>query len=314
MNRFLYVKYIEMKKILIAGGSGLVGQRLSELLTKKGYSVAHLSRSPKQNAPYPSYKWDVNQQTIDDQAMDNVSVIINLAGAGIADNRWTDNRKKLIIESRVKGAQTLKSAIQKAVQKPVLYLSAAAVGYYGNRGEELVTEESPSGDGFLAESCIAWEQAARDVANTGIRTVWIRIGIVLSTKGGALEKMLLPSKLGIGTYFGDGKQYYAWIHIDDICHQFIHAIENESLSGVYNGVAPKPVSNKAFAKTLLKALNRPQIAFPAPAFAMRLALGEMADVVLTGANVASAKIQETGFEFEHPELLEALKDVVKRKI
>jgi len=197
---------------------------------------------------------------------------------------------------------------------PQAFLSGAAIGYYGERGNELLSENAPPGRGFLAESCVAWEEAIAAVAAAGIRTVAFRIGIVLSTKGGALEKMILPARMGAGAYFGDGAQWYSWIHLDDVCNLFIHAIQQATLAGTYNAVAPNPATNKELAAALMRALDRPQILLPAPAFALKLAMGEMADVVLNSTRVSSAKVEASGFRFSHPNLEAALLDLLTRKI
>ncbi len=303
-----------MYTILIAGGTGLIGQHLSKMLTDQGHTVHWLSRRADPNAAYKTFVWDVTKGEIDEAALSSADFVLNFAGAGIADKRWTDKRKKLIIDSRVKGNQLLAKVLP---QHPNVkaYISASAIGYYGDRGTELLSELAPSGkSGFLAESVVAWEKSIEEVAATGLRTVAIRIGIVLSAKGGALEKLLLPFNFWLGVYFGNGAQIYSWIHIEDLCRMFILAIENEKMKGVYNGVAPHPVTNKVFTEITAKALDKSALLVPSPAFAMRLAMGEMADVVLTGSKVSSDKIEGDGFSFEHPELKSALQDILKRKI
>ncbi|MEO1260501.1 MAG: TIGR01777 family oxidoreductase [Bacteroidota bacterium] len=304
-----------MSNILIAGGTGLLGSRLSQLLKDKGHEVFHISRKENLRAEFPAYRWDLNEGHIDETALAKADYIINLAGAGVADARWTAARKKLIISSRVESARLLKSAIVDKKTAAKAYLSASAIGYYGNRGGQLLKESDPPGDeGFLPESVVAWEKAIKEVAQTGIRTVGFRIGIILSTKGGALEKMLLPFKFFNGTYFGDGSMYYSWIHIDDMARMFMEAIENESLDGFYNGVAPHPATNKEIIVACKKALRKPAIILPAPAIALRTAMGEMADMILDSARVSSEKIEKAGFKFAFPELLPALKDLLKRKL
>lgn len=303
-----------MSTVLIAGGSGLIGRRLSQMLQEQGHDVLHLSRRSRPDAAIPAYRWAPREGHIDDAAILRADYVINLAGAGIADKPWTKARKQLIIDSRVEGARLLLSAFGRLQHFPKAYISSAAIGYYGERGGQWVDEGSAPGEGFLPESCIAWEAAIGEVASAGVRTVGIRIGIVLSTQGGALEKMLLPFQLRIGTYFGDGSQWYSWIHIDDLCRMFIKAMEDDSMQGFYNGVAPNPVSNKTLTEGLRDALgNRAAIA-PVPAFALRLAMGEMADVVLLSTRVRSAKIEAAGFHFSFPTLDEALKDLLQRKV
>ena len=304
-----------METILLAGGTGLIGRRLSFLLQQKGYEVIHLSRKQNLQATYPAYQWDLEKGIIDETAIQKADYVINLAGAGIADKRWTKARKQLIIDSRVKGTQLLQQYFL-AVKAPKAMISSAAIGYYGERGQDLIREDSGAGtSGFLVESCLAWENAI-DALNLAIpsRSVVIRVGIVLSTLGGAFEKMLLPFKVRTGSYFGDGTAIYSWIHIDDICGVFIAAIQNESMSGVYNGVAPKPVSNKVLTELTGKALGTTNLILPAPAFALRLAMGEMADVVLTSANVSAEKLVKTGYQFQFPEIEGAARDLLERGI
>ncbi|HKK78668.1 MAG TPA: TIGR01777 family oxidoreductase [Phaeodactylibacter sp.] len=299
-----------MPTVLIGGGSGLIGTRLSQLLQEKGYDPIHLSRRQRPNAPYPTYQWDAEAGTIEDEAVQAADYVINLAGAGIADKPWTKARKALIISSRVKTARLFKEAFERTGHNPKAYLSSSAIGYYGDRGETLMTEEAEAGTGFLSESTVAWESAIQEVAQTGTRTVGIRIGIVMSTQGGALEKMLIPFRFYTGTYFGDGQQWYSWVHIDDICRLFIHAMENESMNGFYNGVAPNPVRNKTLVEQIKNAMNSPAILVPAPTFALRLAMGEMADAVLDSTKVSAEKTQSTGFDFQFPEIEKALGDLL----
>lgn len=301
-----------MSKVLIAGGSGLIGQRLSQLLVHQGHEPLHLSRSKNPKAAFKTFTWNPQDGQLDKKAIEEADYVINLAGAGIADSRWTKERKKLIIKSRVDSNKVLLDHFQKEQKWPKAYLSGAAIGIYGDRGEEWLSETASPGQGFLAKSCIAWEKAINEIAATGIRTLIFRIGIVLSKDGGALTKMLLPLKFGLSTYFGNGKQWYSWIHIDDVCKMFIAGIEKEQMHGTYNAVAPNPVTNKTFAKTLAKVTPHFSLVLPAPEPALRLAMGEMADVVLSGSRVSSEKIQQTGFEFAYPALEGALVDSVIR--
>lgn len=303
-----------MASILLAGGTGLIGRRLSILLHQHGHQVSLLSRHKRSQGQYRSFYWNPTAGEIDHEAMRQADVVINLAGAGIADARWSVARKREIIDSRTKSTALLLESMQCTGHSPKVFLSGAAIGYYGERGNTILSEESRAGSGFLAESCVAWEEAIATVAAAGIRTVAFRIGIVLSTQGGALEKMILPARLGAGAYFGDGAQWYSWIHIDDVCNMFIHAINNADIQGTYNAVSPNPATNKELAAALMRALDRPQILLPAPAFALRLAMGEMADVVLNSTRVSAAKIAAAGFQFQHPELEAALLDLITRKI
>ncbi|MCO6478743.1 MAG: TIGR01777 family oxidoreductase [Phaeodactylibacter sp.] len=303
-----------MSTILIAGGSGMIGGRLSQMLREEGHEVLHLSRRSRPDADFPSYKWDVGEFSIDDEAVLRADYVINLAGAGIADSPWTKSRKQLIIDSRVDGARLLLSSFTRLGRFPKAYLSSAAIGYYGDRGDEWLDESAPPGNGFLSKSCNAWEGAIREVAGAGVRTVGLRAGIVLSTRGGALEKILMPFKAGLGTYFGDGSQWYSWIHIDDLCRMYIKAMQDEDMQGFYNGVAPNPVTNKELAEAIKEARGKPALVAPVPAFALRLAMGEMADTILDSTRVSSEKIEQAGFEFSFPVLDEALRDLLQRKV
>lgn len=301
-----------MPTVLIGGGTGMIGQRLSELLNEKGYTVFHLSRKQNLSAKYPAYQWNVENGTIDEQAIQKADYIINLAGAGIADKPWTTARKKVITESRTKSTLLLKENVLKYQPNLKAYLSASAIGYYGDRGNEVLTEDSEHGQtGFLTESTLAWENAIQQIAQQGVRTVGLRIGLVLSTKGGALPKLLLPTKLGTGGYFDSGNQWYAWVHIDDVCRLFIHALENETMSGFYNATAPNPETNKDFTQKLGEALGKRLLLIPVPAFALRLGMGEMADTVLGSAKVMPKRTLTSGFEFQFPELIPALKDAIE---
>lgn len=304
-----------MPTILIAGGTGLIGQRLSQLLKEKNYEVLHLSRHKDLEAEFPAYQWDLKKGTIDEAAIEKADYIVNFAGAGIADKPWTKERKRLIIDSRVDSTLLLKKYIQKKKTPIRAFVSASAVGYYGHRGEQVMKENDPPGSkGFLSESVQLWENAIQEVAATGVRTAVIRIGIVLSTQGGALEKILLPFKFFNGAYFGDGQQWMSWIHLDDLCRMFMEAIENEQIKGIYNGVAPHPVRNKDLVLTIKKALDKPAVILPVPEFALRLALGQMADTIFESTRVSSEKIEEAGFKFQFPHLEPALRDLLERKV
>lgn len=303
-----------METVLIAGGTGLIGKRLSAFLTEEGYSVRHLSRHENLQAQFPAYRWDPETGFIDPRALEGVSYVVNLAGAGIADKPWTAGRKRMIISSRVRSTLLLRDALLKTPQRPKAYLSGAAIGYYGNRGEEWLTEESGPGEGFLSESCVEWEKAIREVEALGIRTVSFRIGIVLSAKGGALPKLTLPLRFRIAAYFGNGRQWYSWIHIDDLCRMFSFAFKKESCAGVFNAVGPEPVRNKELAREMAAAYGKKTWILPIPGLLLRLGMGEMADTVLFSARVRAGKIMLQGFEFQYPDLAEALKELGSAKV
>ncbi|MFT5384489.1 MAG: hypothetical protein ACI8X3_002839 [Saprospiraceae bacterium] len=303
-----------MSTILIGGGSGLIGTRLSEMLTKKGHKVLHLSRRQDLDAKFPKYAWDLKKGTIDLTAVSMADYIINLAGAGIADKRWTEARKKEIIESRTGSTFLIKKAVEQLKQTPKAIISASAIGFYGDRADELLKEDSkPGASGFLSESTQIWESAIHKLETLPCRQVTIRIGVVLSTKGGALKPFLLQNQFRLGTYFGNGQQYYSSIHIDDLCRIFIYAIENEQLSGVFNGVSPDPVTVYDFVKAVSAALNKKAFMIPAPSFAVRLLMGEMADVVLSSTRVCSKKIETQGFQFKYPTTVAAIRQLLKEK-
>jgi hypothetical protein len=301
--------------ILIAGGTGLLGIRLSRLLQSKGHQVLHLSRRKDLQAEFPAYRWDPGQGFVEAEAIERAAVIINLAGTSIAARRWTPARKKSIIDSRVDSTRLLNKALHQKKEPVKAYITATAIGYYGNRGDELLSEEAtPGQSGFLPEIVVNWENAIRDVAATGVRTVALRIGIVLSSQGGALEKLLIPFRFFTGSYFGDGQQWYSWIHIDDLCRMFLEAIENEKMQGFYNAVAPNPVRNKDLVLALRKALVKPAFISSVPAFALRAIMGEMAEMILDGAKVSPQKIINAGFKFGYPELFPALRDLLARRV
>ncbi len=304
-----------MKTVLIAGGSGLLGSRLSHWLQQKGYKVIHLGRQPRAGGEIRTYRWDPARGELDREAVAQADYVIHLAGAGIADRPWTKARKKLIIDSRVESTRLLGQVLSERSEPPRAYVAASAIGYYGDRGEDLLREsDPPAREGFLSASTCAWEEAIREVRDTGIRTVGLRIGIVLSTKGGALEKILLPFRFRQGAYFGDGRQWMSWIHIDDMCRLIIAALENESMEGFYNAVAPHPVRNRELVRQVRKALGKAALVLPVPAWALRLAMGEMSEVILGSTRVSADKLLATGFKFAFPDLLPALQDLVARRV
>jgi uncharacterized protein (TIGR01777 family) len=295
-----------MRQILITGGSGLVGQRITELLEKKGYEVAWLSRSPQGRK---TFLWNVEKGQIDPKAIEWADGIIHLAGAGVAEKRWTSERKKLILESRTQSTQVLFSAIEKTENKPSTIISASAVGFYGfNTGTALVDETSKPGNDFLAKVVIAWESEVRRIESLKLRTVMLRIGIVLDAEGGALVELLKPP---VAAPLGSGDQWMSWIHSEDLARMFVFALEKTTLQGVFNAVSPYPTTNQQLTKEVALAKRKPYVGIGVPGFALKLILGEMAAMVLGGNRVSSQKIQKAGFEFEFPNLKEALKEVFK---
>jgi len=297
-----------MKKVIITGGTGLVGQRLTTLLKHKGFEVSILCRNPKRPN---EFKWNIDEHYIDERVFEQASAIIHLAGAGVADKRWTEERKKEIIESRTKSARLLYKYLSGSKHPVASFISASAVGFYGDRKSELLTEDSANGSGFLAEVCKVWEEEAEKFSALNIAVSKIRIGIVLSKDGGALPKLDFPIKFGIGAYIGDGKQFVPWIHIDDLCNIFIHLLE-KNLHDTYNGCAPDIKTNKEMSETIAMVLHRPFIPFPAPGFILKTVMGEMASMLLMSNNCSSQKIINTGFVFQYPELKEALQNIYEK--
>jgi uncharacterized protein (TIGR01777 family) len=293
-----------MKNILITGGSGLVGKQITALLESKGYVVAWLSRSAQART---HFLWDVTAQTIDPQAMEWADAVIHLAGEGVAEKRWTAARKKSILDSRTQSTQLLHSAIEQAEKKPLAFISASAIGYYGfQTGATLVEESSPAGTDFLADVVIAWEQEVKKIEALAVRCVLLRIGIVLDAKGGALGEMLKPP---VAAPLGSGDQWMSWIHVADLAKLFVFALEKNTLQGIYNAVGPQPATNQQLTKEAAAAKGKLYLGIGIPGFVLQLVLGEMAAMVLGGNRVSSQKIQKAGFEFEFPELKGALKAI-----
>ncbi len=291
-----------MKNILIAGGSGMVGRHLTQALQAKGYSVKWLSRSAGPN----QFTWNLVQRTLDPEAIAWADAIVNLAGAGIADQRWTAARKKELVESRTESALTLKQALARSGKIQIPYLAASAVGIYGNSGENLVDEAAaPADQGFLVQCCQAWEQATHEVAALGNPTTILRIGIVLDTQRGALAEIIKPMKFGLGAWFGSGRMWMPWIHYADLCNMFIWALEHGK-TGTFNAVAPAPARNLELTRAARDVFHPRAILAPAPGFGLRLALGELAAVVLNSNRVSAEKVIKAGFEFRYQDLRQAL--------
>jgi len=297
---------------LLTGGTGLIGKQLTEHLLIKGYQVSHLSRSPGTDARVATYLWDIKKGQIDEHCIDGVDIIIHLAGSAIADGRWTEQRKKDIIESRTKSIELVYSVLKKNSHNVKSVISASGVGYYSDRGNDVMTETCAPAHDFMGVCCVAWENAVSEGEKLGLRIVKFRTGVVLSKDGGALPKIAAPVKLGVGAALGSGKQWMPWIHEQDVIYMYMFAIEHDELSGAFNMVAPEPVTNKQFTKAIAKVLHRPFWMPNVPAFALKLALGEMSTVVLGSTNASAKKIKAAGFSFSYPELTEALKDIYKK--
>jgi uncharacterized protein len=302
-----------MKSILIIGGTGLLGKRISSLLSDK-YEISILSRKLMSNTVSIKYfQWNPDNEEIDLNAL-SADVIINLAGEGIADKRWTADRKKALIDSRVKPAAFIARTLRQHNIRPKLYIGASAIGIYGDRSDEALTESSSDGQGFMVDCCRQWENASNEMLALVDRLLILRIGIVLTTQGGALPKLAMTSSLGVLNYFGNGAMYYSWIHIDDIVGIIETAIDNAEYSGVVNAVAPKALTNKKFMQVMAESMAWPKLVLPAPLFAIKLALGEMAAVVLNSNNVVPSKLNTLKYNYRFPRLLEALQDLQKRKV
>lgn len=298
---------------MITGASGLIGKRLTELLLQKGHQVSHLGRK-KSNGLVPSYVWDVKRGTIDTNALKGIDTIIHLAGAGIADKPWTKERKREILESRTQSTQLLHKTLQQNPNSVKAFISASAIGYYGfEASDKTFTENSEAGNDFLASVTRQWEEEVEKLKTLSLRVAKIRIGIVLSTEGGALKPMLLPIKYFVGSPLGSGKQWMSWIHMDDLCAMFIHIAENEKLDGVYNATSPTAATNAEFTKAIAAVLKRPIWLPKVPEFVLTILLGEMASLITQGSKVASKKIQESGFVFQYATLEGALENLLAKR-
>ncbi len=297
-------------KVLITGGTGLIGQELSKKLLQKGYEVAVLSRNKKKDADIKAYEWDPANNKIEKEAIETADYIIHLAGANLSDKRWTEKRKQVIVDSRVKTAELLFNKVTESKNSIKAFISASAINYYGTvTSDRIYSENDPPANDFLGETCRKWEQSANRFSEAGIRTIIVRTGVVLSDKGGALAKMKTPVKLGVGSPIGSGRQYMPWIHLEDICNIYIKAIEDGNMHGAYNAVAPENPSNKEFMIMLARAYRRPFWAPAVPAPVMKLLFGEMSSVLLEGSRVSPEKIITAGYEFRFPELENALADL-----
>jgi uncharacterized protein (TIGR01777 family) len=296
-------------RVAITGASGLVGRELIAYLEQHGDFVTRVVRGKPAS---DEIHWDPAKGEIDAAALEGFDGIIHLAGENIADGRWTAAKKARILDSRVQGTTLVSHTLAKLQQKPKVFISASAIGYYGDRNDYVCDETTANGSGFLPDVCVAWEGATEPAVRAGIRVVNLRIGIVLTPKGGALQKMLLPFKMGGGGVVGSGKQYWSWIAIDDLIRVIEHCLRTDSLHGPVNAVAPHPATNYEFTKKLGRVLHRPTVV-PMPGFLARIALGQMADaLLLASTRVAPNRLLESKFHFMYPELEPALKHVLGR--
>lgn len=315
-----------MPTVLITGGTGMIGTALSRHLLNEGYNVIILSRNPRETAVRHDLgterrifrssgnlfysRWDINKMTIDATALKEADYVVHLAGAGVADKRWTEERKKEILESRTKSSALLLKCLQNNPNKVKAVISASAIGWYGPDNGKVFTEDDPAANDFLGQTCVAWENSIQPVADLGKRLVKLRLGIVLSNEGGALKEFKKPLALGVAAILGDGKQVTSWVHIDDLCRAFTFAIEDNKLEGVYNLTAPNPVDNRTLTLTLAEKRNgKAFLPFRVPSSFLKAALGEMSVEILKSATVNSDKIQKAGFRFLYPTIDSAIKNL-----
>ncbi len=296
-------------KILISGSTGLIGSSLLPCLHTRGHDVTRLVR----RLPEPGgieVHWNPARGELASSDLEGLDAVVHLAGENIASGRWTPEKKVRIRESRVQGTRLLAKALSEVSRRPSVFVSTSATGYYGHRGEEILTEDSPPGSGFMAEVCRQWEEATRAAAGAGIRVVILRFGVVLTPRGGMLAKMLMPFRLGLGGKIGTGRQYMSWISMDDLVGVILHALAADSLKGVVNAVSPDPVTNLEFTRALGRVLRRPAfLSVPAPA--VRLLLGEMADeLLLASQRVEPSRLKTSGYRFKHPDLESALRHLL----
>lgn len=303
------------KKIVITGATGLIGKKLVNVLLNRGDEVIIFSQNAKNaKSIFPKAKkcveWDYRKPELWKSKLENSDAVIHLAGINLFSKRWNDSFKKAVLESREVSTKNLVEAIQSCTNKPEVFISASGIGYYGDCGDNFLSEDFPSGNDFLSNVCKVWESEARKIEQLGVRSVQIRTGLVLSTEDGALKQMLPPFKLFVGGPLGNGKQWASWLHIDDIVGIYIHAIDNEKLNGAINAASPNPIRMKEFAATLGKVLNRPSL-FPVPNFMLKLVVGEAAEVVTASQRVDVKKLIVSGYKFKFENLTDTLRDLLK---
>jgi uncharacterized protein len=303
----------QIRSVLITGGSGLLGSALTDLLLQRGYQVSHLGRKPS-GGKIKSFRWSVEEKYVDPAALSGIDAIIHLAGASVAEKRWTEKRKKEILESRTKSGELLFETLRDTPNTVKVVLSASAIGYYGlSTSDEWCTEDRGPGRDFLAAVTTAWESSTKAIGGLGKRLAMFRIGVVLSDKGGALMEMAAPVKWGVGAPLASGKQWVSWVHVDDMCRMLLFALENEGMQGIYNAVAPNPVTNRALNGAIAKALHRPLLMPSVPSFVLKIILGDMYEIVVNGARVSCDKIKGKGFEFVQEDAVDAIENLLGRR-
>jgi len=303
-----------MATILITGGTGLIGNALSKKLIASGHEVRILSRNPKSNGTIKAFRWNVESGTIDEAAFDGIDHIVHLAGSGIADKRWTDARKKDLIDSRVESMKLITDVVKKKNIHLKSFVGASAIGIYGmNTSEKIYAETDKGTSDFLSHICEVWENSYKEIESLSEKNTILRIGVVLSENGGALKRLLPLFRFGLGSAVGSGRQYMPWIHVDDMVSVIYEALFNAQLKGIYNAVALEHMTNSAFSKALAKSLYKPFFMPNVPAFLMKLVFGEMANVLLEGSRVNDQKLLNTGFSFKYPTISAALKKISELK-
>lgn len=302
------------EKILITGGSGFVGKSLTQLLISQGYHILVLSRQKKKNTEGISYfTWNVEKGLVDEEAILEADYIIHLAGENVAKSRWSKKRKREIIQSRVQSTELIHSFLAENKNKLKAFISASAIGIYGTKTtDEVFKEQSNLGNDFLATVCKKWENAVQKIEDLGIRTVKLRTGVVFGKEGSALQKMLFPIAIGMGSPIGSGKQYVPWIHIDDLCLMYLLALNSDQIKGAYNAVVGDSLTNKVLCNTIANRLNKPFIMPNVPAIFLKLVFGEMANILLKGSQVSSEKIRDAGFVFKYKTIENALDNLLKK--
>lgn len=299
-----------MKNIVITGGTGLIGKHLSRKLVENNFNVTVISRKKNTGNNIKVALWNPDKNEIDTKAISSADYIIHLAGAGIGDKWWTKKRKKELLDSRVKTTELLLNTVRKSINKPEAFISSSAIGYYGAiTSDRIFTENDPHANDFTGNLCKAWEETADKFASEGIRTVKIRTGIVLTAKGGALARMILPIKFFVSPALGNGRQYIPWIHIDDLCNIYIKAVTDPLIEGAYNAVAPEHKKNSEFVSSLAKSLRKPLFFPGAPSFLIKVLFGKMSEMLLTGSRVSCNKIRNAGYSFMFPDLDAALRNL-----